>query len=53
MIGPSSLPFLPSPWGSLPASGPGPEAGGEPKGDGKKGTDEGPIIDAEVVDDKK
>jgi len=33
--------------------GPGPEAGGEPKGEGKKGKDEGPIIDAEVVDDKK
>jgi molecular chaperone DnaK len=32
---------------------PGPEAGGEPKGEGKKGKDEGPIIDAEVVDDKK
>ena len=33
--------------------GAGPEAGGEPKGDAKKGKDEGPIIDAEVVDDKK
>ena len=33
--------------------GPGPEAGGEPKADEKKGKDEGPIIDAEVVDDKK
>jgi len=33
--------------------GPGPEAGGEPKGEDKKGKDEGPIIDAEVVDDKK
>jgi molecular chaperone DnaK len=32
---------------------PGPEAGGEPKSDEKKGKDEGPIIDAEVVDDKK
>ena len=33
---------------------PGPEAaGGEPKGDDKKGKDEGPIIDAEVVDEKK
>jgi molecular chaperone DnaK len=32
---------------------PGPEAGGQPKGDEKKGKDEGPIIDAEVVDDKK
>jgi molecular chaperone DnaK len=32
---------------------PGPEAGGEPKGEDKKGKDEGPIIDAEVVDDKK
>src|ERR1039457_5136093 len=32
---------------------PGPETGGEPKGDDKKGKDEGPIIDAEVVDDKK
>ncbi len=34
-------------------SQPGPEAGGEPKGEEKKGKDEGPIIDAEVVDDKK
>ena len=33
--------------------GAGPEAGGEPKGDAKKGKDEGPIIDAEVVDEKK
>jgi molecular chaperone DnaK len=32
---------------------PGPETGGEPKGDDKKAKDEGPIIDAEVVDDKK
>ncbi len=32
---------------------PGPEAGSEPKSDEKKGKDEGPIIDAEVVDDKK
>ncbi len=32
---------------------PGPEAGGGTKGEGKKGKDEGPIIDAEVVDDKK
>ena len=32
---------------------PGPEAGAEPKGEDKKGKDEGPIIDAEVVDDKK
>jgi molecular chaperone DnaK len=32
---------------------PGPEAGSEPKGEGKKDKDEGPIIDAEVVDDKK
>jgi molecular chaperone DnaK len=32
---------------------PGPEAGGEPKSEDKKGKDEGPIIDAEVVDDKK
>jgi hypothetical protein len=31
----------------------GPEAGGEPQGEGKKGKDEGPIIDAEVVDEKK
>ena len=34
-------------------SQPSPEAGGEAKGEGKKGKDEGPIIDAEVVDDKK
>jgi molecular chaperone DnaK len=33
--------------------GPGPDAGGEPQGDGKKAKDEGPIIDAEVVDEKK
>ncbi|HEY5480446.1 MAG TPA: molecular chaperone DnaK [Verrucomicrobiae bacterium] len=33
--------------------GPGPETGAEPKGEDKKGKDEGPIIDAEVVDDKK
>jgi molecular chaperone DnaK len=33
--------------------GPGPEAGGEAKSEDKKGKDEGPIIDAEVVDDKK
>jgi molecular chaperone DnaK len=32
---------------------PGPEAGAEAKGETKKGKDEGPIIDAEVVDDKK
>jgi molecular chaperone DnaK len=32
---------------------PGPEPGGEAKGGEKKGKDEGPIIDAEVVDDKK
>ena len=32
---------------------PGPEAGAEPKADDKKSKDEGPIIDAEVVDDKK
>jgi molecular chaperone DnaK len=32
---------------------PGPEAGGEAKSEDKKGKDEGPIIDAEVVDDKK
>jgi molecular chaperone DnaK len=32
---------------------PGPEAGGEAKDGDKKGKDEGPIIDAEVVDDKK
>jgi len=32
---------------------PGPEAGGEAQDSGKKGKDEGPIIDAEVVDDKK
>jgi molecular chaperone DnaK len=30
-----------------------PGAEGEPKGEDKKGKDEGPIIDAEVVDDKK
>jgi molecular chaperone DnaK len=35
-------------------SQPGSEApGGEPKGEDKKAKDEGPIIDAEVVDDKK
>jgi molecular chaperone DnaK len=34
-------------------SQPGPEAGAEPKSEDKKGKDEGPIIDAEVVDDKK
>jgi molecular chaperone DnaK len=34
-------------------SQPGPEAGAEPKSQDKKGKDEGPIIDAEVVDDKK
>jgi molecular chaperone DnaK len=34
-------------------SPPGPETGGEAKGGDKKGKDEGPIIDAEVVDDKK
>jgi molecular chaperone DnaK len=35
-------------------SQPGPEAAaGEPKSDDKKGKDEGPIIDAEVVDEKK
>jgi molecular chaperone DnaK len=34
-------------------SQPGPETGGEPKAEGKPGKDEGPIIDAEVVDDKK
>jgi molecular chaperone DnaK len=33
--------------------GPGPEAGSEPQGDGKKGKEEGPIIDAEVVEEKK
>jgi molecular chaperone DnaK len=33
------------------AGGPGPEAGGQKPEDGKK--DEGPIIDAEVVDEKK
>jgi molecular chaperone DnaK len=33
--------------------GPGPEAGGETKSEDKQGKDEGPIIDAEVVDDKK
>jgi molecular chaperone DnaK len=32
---------------------PGQETGGEAKAEGKKGKDEGPIIDAEVVDDKK
>jgi molecular chaperone DnaK len=32
---------------------PSPEPGGEAKGGDKKGKDEGPIIDAEVVDDKK
>jgi len=32
---------------------PGPEAGGDAKPEEKKGKDEGPIIDAEVVDDKK
>ena len=32
---------------------PGPETGGEAKEGGKKGKGEGPIIDAEVVDDKK
>jgi molecular chaperone DnaK len=32
---------------------PGPEAGGEPKAEGKPSKEEGPIIDAEVVDDKK
>jgi len=32
---------------------PGPEPGGEARPEGKKGKDEGPIIDAEVVDDKK
>jgi molecular chaperone DnaK len=32
---------------------PGPEADGGAKEEGKKGKDEGPIIDAEVVDDKK
>ncbi len=31
----------------------GPEPGGEAPPDGKSGKDEGPIIDAEVVDDKK
>jgi len=31
----------------------GPETGGEAPADGKSGKDEGPIIDAEVVDDKK
>jgi molecular chaperone DnaK len=31
----------------------GPQAGPEPGGDEKKGKDEGPIIDAEVVDEKK
>jgi molecular chaperone DnaK len=34
-----------------PGAQPGPETGGEPQGEGKK--DEGPIIDAEVVDEKK
>jgi molecular chaperone DnaK len=34
-------------------SQPGPKAGAEPKSEDKKGKDEGPIIDAEVVDDKK
>ena len=34
-------------------SQPRPEAGGEHQGEGKKGKDEGPIIDAEVVDEKK
>ncbi len=34
-------------------SQPGPEPGGEAKAEGKKSKDEGPIIDAEVVDDKK
>jgi len=38
---------------SKPQGQPGPEAGAEPKGDEKKGKDEGPIIDAEVVDEKK
>ncbi len=38
---------------SKPQGQPGPEAGAEPKADDKKGKDEGPIIDAEVVDDKK
>jgi molecular chaperone DnaK len=32
---------------------PGPEPGGEANAGDKKGKDEGPIIDAEVVDDKK
>ena len=39
----------PQPPGAKP--GPEPAGGGEPQGGGKK--DEGPIIDAEVVDDKK
>jgi molecular chaperone DnaK len=34
-------------------SQPAPEAGGEPKAEENKSKDEGPIIDAEVVDDKK
>jgi hypothetical protein len=34
-----------------PGGEPGPEAGGRPPEEGKK--DEGPIIDAEVVDEKK
>jgi len=38
------------PQGGQPG-GPGPEAGGRPPEEGKK--DEGPIIDAEVVDEKK
>ena len=39
------------PQGGQPGAGPGPEAGGRPPEEGKK--DEGPIIDAEVVDEKK
>jgi len=38
--------------GEQPGAQPGPEAGPEDKGGGK-GKDEGPIIDAEVVDEKK
>ena len=38
--------------GDQPGGQPGAEAGPEDKGGGK-GKDEGPIIDAEVVDEKK
>ena len=34
-------------------SQPGPEPGGQAKDESQKGKDEGPIIDAEVVDDSK